>query len=311
MSVVLVREVHLVDQLLRQRRGALERVALPEQVLDAGAQDALVVERAVLIEAPVLDRDRGLLEALRDLRRRHVGRDRVGVDVAEQASVRGVDRRGRIGVTRVTARSDWEPNLPSRPPSQPRAGPRSPPRRRSGSRSSGAPCPAGCPRLWLAAALSFASAHGGDTARVTGAQGPSRHRKRRLSVARTLFRASTSRLLPPAAVMAATMHRRRFRRGRSRVDGPDASSAAPPGRRMPDSAAPWPGAGCQTRLLHARHRCPAGRHPARRPRHPGRARAARAAAPGRAVAAIRARGQRGGGRPGDRGRDRLLPCSSR
>ena len=57
----------VVDELHRQRRGALQAGAAVERVLDRRAHDALVVERAVLVEAPVLDRDRRLLEPARDL----------------------------------------------------------------------------------------------------------------------------------------------------------------------------------------------------------------------------------------------------
>ncbi len=58
-----------------------------EDVLDAGAQDALVVEPAVLVEAAVLDRDRRLLQRLRDLVAVDGGPQHVRVDVAERGSV--------------------------------------------------------------------------------------------------------------------------------------------------------------------------------------------------------------------------------
>ena len=81
-------QVAVVDQLHRQRRGPLERAAAAEDVLDPGAEDALVVERAVLVEAAVLDRDRRLLERSAGSGSRGTGvAERVRVDVAEQRAV--------------------------------------------------------------------------------------------------------------------------------------------------------------------------------------------------------------------------------
>jgi hypothetical protein len=81
-----VADVEVADELLRDRRAALDDVALRE-VLVEGACDALVVERAVLPEARVLDRHRRLRQPRRDLRERlrlAVGRRRHD---AEQAHV--------------------------------------------------------------------------------------------------------------------------------------------------------------------------------------------------------------------------------
>src|SRR2546430_11561691 len=55
----LTRDVQVANQLLRDRGAALDNPSRAE-VLDRGADDALVVDTAVLVEAPVLDRDGGL-----------------------------------------------------------------------------------------------------------------------------------------------------------------------------------------------------------------------------------------------------------
>ena len=57
----------VLDELLGDRRGALLRRA-GDHVLPDGAGDALVVDAVVLVEAPVLDRDHGLLHHRGDLR---------------------------------------------------------------------------------------------------------------------------------------------------------------------------------------------------------------------------------------------------
>ncbi len=85
-------EAEVADQLLGDRRAALDRPAGFE-VLQRGAGDPLRVDAAVLVEALVLDRDGGALEALRDA----VDRDRrprfFGLDDAELAAVGRVDGR--------------------------------------------------------------------------------------------------------------------------------------------------------------------------------------------------------------------------
>ena len=69
-----VLDVEVADQLLGDRRGALDRLAAGQQVLPAGAGDALVVERPVAEEVLVLDRDRRVLEGFRQrFRRRPAG----------------------------------------------------------------------------------------------------------------------------------------------------------------------------------------------------------------------------------------------
>ncbi len=78
------RHVDVVDQLHGQRGRALQ-AATVDRILDRRAQDALVVERAVLVEAPVLDRDRGLLEDVGDPAPGDRVADVRGVDVAQRA----------------------------------------------------------------------------------------------------------------------------------------------------------------------------------------------------------------------------------
>ena len=63
---VLLDDVNLRDQLLRQRRAALHDVS-GHDVLDDGAGNALRVDTPVLVEATVLDRDGALLHPRRDL----------------------------------------------------------------------------------------------------------------------------------------------------------------------------------------------------------------------------------------------------
>jgi hypothetical protein len=85
-----VLDAEVADELLGDRRTALDRLARL-QVLQRRAGDGLGVDAAVLEEALVLDRDGGLLDALRDA----VDRDRrarfVGLDEAELAAVGGVE----------------------------------------------------------------------------------------------------------------------------------------------------------------------------------------------------------------------------
>ena len=105
--LVAVGEVGVVDQLHRQCRGALQAVAALDRVLDGGADDALVVQRAVLVEAPVLDRDGRFLELLGDAVARDRGVDRRRPDVAQRRAVGGEHLGGRarcVGLERVQAR---------------------------------------------------------------------------------------------------------------------------------------------------------------------------------------------------------------
>ena len=87
-----VGDAEVADELLGDRRAALDRLARFE-VLQRGADDALGVDAAVFVEALVLDRDGGALQALRHALYRD-GRARLfGLDDAELAAVAGVDGR--------------------------------------------------------------------------------------------------------------------------------------------------------------------------------------------------------------------------
>ena len=104
---VAVRQVGVVDELHGQRRRALQAVAALDRVLDGGADDALVVQRAVLIEAPVLDGDRRVLEHLGDAGAGDRGVDRLGPDVAQRGPVgrEYLGRRARdVGLERAEVR---------------------------------------------------------------------------------------------------------------------------------------------------------------------------------------------------------------
>jgi hypothetical protein len=94
--LIFLGQIDVVDELHRQRRGALQLLTV-DSILDRGADDALVVERAVLKEPPVLDRHRRLFDDLRDLaagqRRVHARRP----DVPERRPVGGEHLRRRAG----------------------------------------------------------------------------------------------------------------------------------------------------------------------------------------------------------------------
>jgi hypothetical protein len=87
-----VLDAEVADQLLGDRRAALDRLAGFE-VGDGGADDALVVDPAVLVEALVLDRHRRQLQLLRDPLDRDRRAGDAGGDPAEAAAVGRVDRR--------------------------------------------------------------------------------------------------------------------------------------------------------------------------------------------------------------------------
>jgi hypothetical protein len=92
----LLGDVERADQLHGQRRAALDGLAGLD-VLDRRADDALGVDAVVVPEALVLDRDRRVLERLRDLLARDRGAQDVGLDEAEALAVGGVDdRRGAL-----------------------------------------------------------------------------------------------------------------------------------------------------------------------------------------------------------------------
>src|SRR5260221_7938893 len=99
-----VLDVEVADQLLSDGRGALDRLSPCQQILPGGARDPGWVERAVVEEVLVLDRDRGVLEVLRQRGRGHGLADVVRADEADQSPVGGVDRRRAALLDRLQAR---------------------------------------------------------------------------------------------------------------------------------------------------------------------------------------------------------------
>jgi hypothetical protein len=89
----LLGDVERAHELHGQRRAALDGLAGLD-VLDRRADDALGVDAVVAPEALVLDRDRRVLERLRDLRVLDRRAQDVGLDEAQARSVRGVDDAG-------------------------------------------------------------------------------------------------------------------------------------------------------------------------------------------------------------------------
>jgi hypothetical protein len=83
-----------LDQLLGDGRPAL-CLAIVGRVVDEGAQRALEVEGAVLVEPAVLDRQQSVLHVVADLVERHV-LPVLLVEVREQAAVGG-EQTGRLG----------------------------------------------------------------------------------------------------------------------------------------------------------------------------------------------------------------------
>ena len=99
----LPRDVEVADELLRDRRAALDHLA-PVQVAPGGADDALVVDAAVLVEAAVLDRDRRLHDPRADLLQRHRLAVVLRRDRPEQRAVGRVDERVRTDRHRAQRR---------------------------------------------------------------------------------------------------------------------------------------------------------------------------------------------------------------
>jgi hypothetical protein len=93
-AVVELARVEVLDQLLGDRRAALDDLPLLH-VLQRGADDRSQVDPVVLVEVGVLDRDRGLLDHVRDLLQRRRVPDHVGVDDPEAGAVGRVDGRVR------------------------------------------------------------------------------------------------------------------------------------------------------------------------------------------------------------------------
>ena len=95
---LLLADVEVADELLRDRRAALDDLA-GRHVLPRGARDALVVDAAVLVEAAVLDRDGRARQPLRHLAVRDRLAVALGRDRAEQRS-RRARRRTSSGRSR-------------------------------------------------------------------------------------------------------------------------------------------------------------------------------------------------------------------
>jgi hypothetical protein len=98
-----VGDVEVADELHRDRRAALHRLARAE-VLHAGADDALVVDSLVPVEAAVLHRHRGIAQRLGEVVPRHGRAQLVGGDEPEPLAVGRVDRRGGAVVDRLEGR---------------------------------------------------------------------------------------------------------------------------------------------------------------------------------------------------------------
>src|SRR6187200_758282 len=88
-------DVEVADELLRDRRAALHRLA-GLHVLHRGARDPDEVDAAVLVVAAVLDRDRGAAHPRADLVERDGLAVALGGDRAESRAVGRVDERVRV-----------------------------------------------------------------------------------------------------------------------------------------------------------------------------------------------------------------------
>src|SRR3954447_14048687 len=86
-------DVEVADQLLRDRRGALQRLAAGPQIAPPGTDDRLHIDPAFFEEALVLDRDRRVLQPGCDPVPGHGLANRPGMDHAQLGPVRGVNRR--------------------------------------------------------------------------------------------------------------------------------------------------------------------------------------------------------------------------
>ena len=89
---LLVSDVEVADQLLRDRRAALDDAAGAD-ITEEGAADRLEVDAAVTVEAAVLDRDRRSLHPRADVGQRHGLAVLLGGDRPEHRPVRGVHKR--------------------------------------------------------------------------------------------------------------------------------------------------------------------------------------------------------------------------
>src|SRR6185437_7411612 len=94
------RDVEVADELLGDRRAALNDLARAE-VPDRRANNPLVVDATVLVEAAILDRDRGLRHPGAHLREGDRLAVLLGGNRAQQRAVRGVDERVRGAALRA------------------------------------------------------------------------------------------------------------------------------------------------------------------------------------------------------------------
>jgi hypothetical protein len=86
---VLLGQVDVVDDLLGERRGALQRGRAVRRVLHRRPQDPLIVQGAVVVKAVVLDVDRGMLQIRRQRGAGDDVVDRGRVDVAHRRAIGG------------------------------------------------------------------------------------------------------------------------------------------------------------------------------------------------------------------------------
>ncbi len=93
-------QVEVAHQLHRDRRAALQRGAV-EDVLHGRAEDPGQVDAVVLVEALVLDRDRGVLQVCGDFAPGDGAAQLVGLDEAQPRAVGGEHLRGAAAQDRV------------------------------------------------------------------------------------------------------------------------------------------------------------------------------------------------------------------
>src|SRR4051794_41841457 len=88
-----LRDVEVADQLLRDRRGALQRLAAGPEISAPGTDDRLHIDPALFEEALVLDRDRRVLQPRCDPVPGHRLANRPRMDHAPPGPAPGADRR--------------------------------------------------------------------------------------------------------------------------------------------------------------------------------------------------------------------------
>jgi len=98
--VLIAAEVEVTHQLHRDRRAALQRLAVGD-VLHGGTEDPGQIDAIVVVEALILDRDRRIGEIPGDLTPRDRAAQLVGLDVAQARAVGGEHLRGAAGDQRM------------------------------------------------------------------------------------------------------------------------------------------------------------------------------------------------------------------